>query len=162
MGALISWLFSFLRLNSTEAVPLVTPTPPVLNYVDEFPNVERFSEVNLHDITQNDPGLESEFITEYIQATNEELEKLEKAIEEEDATMAEIKSHSIKGSARYVCAEKVSRHAMKLEILSKAGKLEDVKSCIPALKRELQLTEVVLKAYQDRILSTRADNHVTD
>ncbi|MCL4419793.1 Hpt domain-containing protein [Patescibacteria group bacterium] len=52
--------------------------------------------------------MQIEFIDAYFESTEEELAKLEAALAANDIQTVYIKSHSIKGAARYVGALKVS------------------------------------------------------
>lgn len=54
-----------------------------------------------------DVEMQMEFIDAYFESTGEELAKLEAALEANDTQTVYIKSHSIKGAARYVGALKV-------------------------------------------------------
>lgn len=51
--------------------------------------------------------MQVEFIDAYFESTEEELAKLEAALAANDTQAVYIKSHSIKGAARYVGALKV-------------------------------------------------------
>jgi HPt (histidine-containing phosphotransfer) domain-containing protein len=107
--------------------------------------------------------MQVDFIDAYFESTEEELVKLEAALESNDTQTVYIKSHSIKGAARYVGAIKVrnenyhpltsqvAEHALKLEMLGRDGKLDAVRAGMPALKQELKDTEAELRQYRDSI-----------
>eukprot|EP01127_Copromyxa_protea_P020681 TRINITY_DN6939_c0_g1_i2.p1 TRINITY_DN6939_c0_g1~~TRINITY_DN6939_c0_g1_i2.p1 ORF type:complete len:152 (-),score=25.98 TRINITY_DN6939_c0_g1_i2:53-508(-) len=151
MGALLSWLFSFF---TREGLPSTDPVSvPETKIPDEFPNVLRFCETSIRDLTQDDTEMQVEFIDAYFESTEEELAKLEAALAANDTQNAYIKSHSIKGAARYV-----AEHAYKLEMLGRDGRLVAVRAGMPALKQELQETETELRKYKDWVLQEKKHN----
>eukprot|EP01124_Arcella_intermedia_P026003 TRINITY_DN4786_c0_g1_i1.p1 TRINITY_DN4786_c0_g1~~TRINITY_DN4786_c0_g1_i1.p1 ORF type:complete len:201 (+),score=71.33 TRINITY_DN4786_c0_g1_i1:35-637(+) len=128
-----------------EKVEVVESLPPKK---DEFEKYLRFDKSALDEITGGEEDVEKDLIATYIESSQQELEKLKKAIEADNPADSELYSHSIKGAARYVGATKVAERSFQIEKLSKSKLLEDVKKLIDDLEIEIIATNKALEQFQ--------------
>ena len=82
-----------------------------------------------------------EILVEFVSYVPKQLEILDQAVNEGDATTAEREAHSIKGAAENVGAGRIAGLSFKLELLARKGDLAGAQEIINDLRNQLKLLQ---------------------
>jgi PAS domain S-box-containing protein len=95
----------------------------------------------------DDEGLLRELLGIYGEDAMATMASIERAISDKDASNLRSAAHSLKGSSANVSATAVSAAAKELEMLAKAGKMDEVVEEARELRRRLEATLEFIKSY---------------
>ncbi len=98
----------------------------------------------LKEIMDNDLELIKECFDEFRNDWVEAFGNIEKAVEVKDASQLDEAAHKLKGTLRYLAAEKAQQAAFELEIAGKNNNLEDLDSKLALLEKNgLEVIEYI-------------------
>mmetsp|Transcript_6447 Transcript_6447/g.9720 ORF Transcript_6447/g.9720 Transcript_6447/m.9720 type:complete len:144 (-) Transcript_6447:95-526(-) len=108
----------------------------------------RWDHEQFFQICGSDKDLASDLISLYQQQFEESFKKLKTAVDSDDKPTAILYAHDIKGASGNLGCQSVSTHSRELEMMAKAGKLEEMKGKLDGLteaQKEVMkiLTEVL-------------------
>eukprot|EP00029_Vermamoeba_vermiformis_P000359 TRINITY_DN10405_c0_g1_i1.p1 TRINITY_DN10405_c0_g1~~TRINITY_DN10405_c0_g1_i1.p1 ORF type:complete len:120 (+),score=16.60 TRINITY_DN10405_c0_g1_i1:20-379(+) len=116
--------------------------------METFSDTEQFSLQDLRAISEGDADIEIAAIESFLESTPEELGKLRTALAQNNAKDSSIYSHSIKGASKYVGANRLTKISSLLEDLCKDSKLDQVRTFIPLLDKEIKEVGELLSKYK--------------
>ena len=102
----------------------------------------------LLEIMDDDKELIKECFNEFINDASNMLERIKNAIESGDAAGLDSSAHKIKGSLRYLAAEKASGLAYGLETMGKNGNLDKAGETFQSLESECEKLKKVMAGYE--------------
>ncbi len=97
------------------------------------------------DIERN-TTLFQEFVSIYMKETSSYINKIEKAISEENYADIDILGHSLKGSSLNLYAYNLANVAGMIEVAGKEKNIKTAKSALPKLKEEFELLKIAISA----------------
>ena len=98
----------------------------------------------------NDIELVNEILHLFIDTTPEQIDTLKSAVEEKNTELIQYSSHTLKGSAGNINAEKLAGTASLLEIAGKYGDIQSAESMYAVLMKEYKELELVIRESFDR------------
>jgi HPt (histidine-containing phosphotransfer) domain-containing protein len=124
-----------------------------------MPNAETsiFDRADLMDRMMGDCELACTIIEAFLADTPQQLDALEKHLQERDITAAHRRAHGIKGAAAAVGANVLRDFAYKMEQAGKAGDLESTIRDLPELKRRYLAAAEVLESEVSRFANRRSE-----
>lgn len=102
----------------------------------------------LLEIMDDDKELIKECFNEFISDASNMLERIKNAIESGDTAGLNSSAHKIKGSLRYLAAEKASGLAYDLETMGKNGNLDNAVEAFQNLESECEKLKKVMADYE--------------
>ena len=102
----------------------------------------------LFEIMDDDKELVKECFDEFIISAPGMLERVKNAIESGDSASLESSAHKIKGSLRYLAAEKASELASVLETMGKNGNIENADETFQNLEKECEKLKGFMAGYE--------------
>lgn len=79
-----------------------------------------------------------EILEVFVDTAKEDIEKIRVAVEERDLLSAERAAHSLKGASGNLGFEKMAEMARDVEVNAEKDELDQIKSVLPLLTRELE------------------------
>jgi HPt (histidine-containing phosphotransfer) domain-containing protein len=111
----------------------------------------RFDFSVLSEITGDDRAFERELLTEYIQTSENLLERQRSCLEVHDAKELERAAHSLKGSSLTTGATRLGELAADIERFAREGRLPSAVSVLDQAVREFAGLRTILESHIQRL-----------
>lgn len=102
----------------------------------------------LLEIMDDDKELIKECFNEFVGDASNMLDRIQSAIASGDSDSLDASAHKIKGSLRYLAAERASSLAFDLETMGKNGDLDNAAETFQHLKTECEKLKTFMAGYE--------------